>query len=123
MLDESFGLVVEARAEGALAYDVDEELSDVRFPGSGTVAHAALLLVNALADELRQTAESATVVDGHTVPGALAPWSLVASTTELLVEQYGGTFAKQYATNADLLQSEVVGLLASMCLATGCRRW
>jgi uncharacterized protein (TIGR02678 family) len=118
MLDESFGLVVEARAEGVLAYDVDEELSDVRFPGTGTVAHAALLLVNALADELRPEAEAEAVVDGRTVPGALAPWSLVTSTTELLVEQYGGTFAKQYTTNVAQLQHEVVDLLASVCLVT-----
>jgi uncharacterized protein (TIGR02678 family) len=118
MLDESFGLMVEARAEGVLAYDVDEELSDVRFPGSGTVAHAALLLVNALTDELRPTSESTAVVSGRTVPGALAPWPLVTSTTELLIEQYGGTFAKQYATNVDQLQSEVVDLLESVCLAT-----
>lgn len=118
MLDESFGLVVEARAEGVLAYDVEEELSDIRFPGTGTVAHAALLLVNALADELRPTAESTATVDGHTVPGALAPWAVVTSTTELLVEQYGGTFAKQYVTNADQLRSEVVDLLESVCLAT-----
>jgi uncharacterized protein (TIGR02678 family) len=118
MLDDSFGLVVEARAEGVLAYDVDEELSDVRFPGTGTVAHAALLLANALADELRPTAESTATVDGTAMPGALAPWSVVTSTTELLIEQYGGTFAKQYATNADHLQAEVVDLLESVCLAT-----
>jgi uncharacterized protein (TIGR02678 family) len=118
MLDESFGLMVEARAEGVLAYDVDEELSDVGFPGTGTVAHAALLLVNALADELRPAAESTAVVGGVTVPGTCAPWSVVTSTTELLIEQYGGTFAKQYAASAELLQAEVVGLLESMCLAT-----
>ncbi|WP_027945568.1 TIGR02678 family protein [Amycolatopsis taiwanensis] len=118
VLDEWFGLVLEARAEGLLAYDVDEELSDVRFPGTGTVAHTALLLLNALLDELRPTAENTVVADGRVVPGALAPWPLVSSTVELLVEQYGGTFAKQYSANADQLQSEVVDLLESVCLAT-----
>jgi hypothetical protein len=43
---------------------------------------------------------------------------LVTATTELLVEQYGRTFAKQYATNVAQLQHEVVDLLASVCLAT-----
>jgi hypothetical protein len=35
-----------------------------------------------------------------------------------LIEQYGGTFAKQYAASAELLQVEIIGLLESVCLAT-----
>jgi len=47
-LDEMFGLVVEARAEGVSAVDPTGSLSDVRFPAGGTVGHAALLLIDAL---------------------------------------------------------------------------
>lgn len=47
-LDEMFGLVLEARAEGVAAIDPDGRLSEVRFPATGTVAHAALLLIGAL---------------------------------------------------------------------------
>jgi uncharacterized protein (TIGR02678 family) len=50
-LDEMFGLVVEARGEGVAAVDPDGRLSEVRFPATGTVAHAALLLIGALLDE------------------------------------------------------------------------
>jgi hypothetical protein len=42
------GLVVEAREEGFAALDVDGGCSDIAFPGSGTVAHAAVLLVSEL---------------------------------------------------------------------------
>ncbi|GAA3021920.1 TIGR02678 family protein [Actinokineospora globicatena] len=118
VLAESFGLVLEVRSEGALAYDPDDELSDVRFPGTGTVAHAALLLVNALTDELRPTGATTAEVEGRTVPGVLATWALVRSSLDLLVEQYGRTFAKAHVADVDHLRSEVVALLQSVCLAT-----
>ena len=50
---DQLGLVVELRAEGALALDPDEELSDVEFPGRGRTSHLALLLLEAIVDELR----------------------------------------------------------------------
>lgn len=48
-LDEMLGLVLEARAEGVAAVDPTGSLTDVRFPTSGTVGHAALLLLDELA--------------------------------------------------------------------------
>lgn len=47
-LDEMFGLVIEARAEGVSAVDPTGALTDVRFPSGGTVGHAALLLIETL---------------------------------------------------------------------------
>lgn len=49
ILDEMFGLAVEARAEGVAAVDPAGTLARRRFPASGTVAHAALLLIESLA--------------------------------------------------------------------------
>lgn len=49
-LEEMFGLVLEARAEGAAAIDPDGRLSVVRFPAGGTVGHAALLFIAAVCD-------------------------------------------------------------------------
>ena len=57
-LDENFGLVLEVRAEGALAYDPASGtggLTDIDFPGSGSAKQAALLLL----DELGATAPAA----------------------------------------------------------------
>jgi len=47
-LDEMFGLVVEARAEGVAVVDPAGSLSDRAFPTGGTVGHAALLLLGSL---------------------------------------------------------------------------
>jgi uncharacterized protein (TIGR02678 family) len=48
MLDEMFGLAVEARAEGVAAVDALGDLSETRFPRTGTEGHAALLLLDRL---------------------------------------------------------------------------
>lgn len=48
ILDEMFGLVVEARAEGVAAVDPTGTLARRRFPAGGTVPHAALLLLESL---------------------------------------------------------------------------
>lgn len=48
LLHEMFGLVLEARAEGVAAIDPRGDLSDRRFPTSGTIGHAALLLLERL---------------------------------------------------------------------------
>ena len=50
IFDEMFGLRLEARAEGVAAIDPDDGMTDSRFPRSGTVAHAALLLINRLTE-------------------------------------------------------------------------
>jgi len=49
---ELTGLIVERRAEGIALLDVSGRFSDRRFPGSGTVAQAALLLLNRMADRV-----------------------------------------------------------------------
>lgn len=50
---ERLGLDLELRAEGALAVDPDEELTDLVFPGTGSVKHYALLLLSQLIDGMR----------------------------------------------------------------------
>ncbi|MCU4186561.1 TIGR02678 family protein [Acidiferrimicrobium sp. IK] len=44
-LEETFGLLLEARAEGVAAIDPSGDLADTRFPAGGTEGHAALLLI------------------------------------------------------------------------------
>ncbi len=50
---DRFGLHVELRAEGAVAIDPDDEVSDEQFPGRGGTRHLALLCLEALADAVR----------------------------------------------------------------------
>jgi uncharacterized protein (TIGR02678 family) len=116
-LAENFGLTLEVRQEGALAYDVDGELTDVAFPGQGTVAHVCLLLVNALVDDLDGGPGVTADVDGRTVPGLLAPWAAVSDAVHLLVEQYGTTFAEMFAGDPEHLQAAVVARLEDLSLA------
>ena len=49
---ELTGLVVERRAEGVALLDVSGRFSDLRFPGTGSIAQAALLLINRMADRV-----------------------------------------------------------------------
>ncbi len=48
------GLSVEVRREGLAAIDAEGRLSDVAFPSTSTVAHAALLFADELAQSLRR---------------------------------------------------------------------
>jgi uncharacterized protein (TIGR02678 family) len=57
---DRFGLDLELRAEGALAVDPEDELTDIVFPGKGATKHLALLLLEQLAGLAR---------DGHDTRG------------------------------------------------------
>ncbi|WP_051836480.1 DUF2398 family protein [Streptomyces sp. NRRL WC-3742] len=52
-LAEFLGLETELRAEGVALLDPAEELTDLALPGTGTLARAALLLVERLVEEVR----------------------------------------------------------------------
>jgi len=99
-LEEMFGLVVEARAEGAAAIDVDGGCTDIAFPAGGTTAHAALLLLNVLTTRHRDGADPAAL-DGE---------------LRELLERYGRFWRKD--KDPENLRAEVVGLLAAMALVT-----
>ncbi|WP_419947266.1 TIGR02678 family protein [Candidatus Poriferisodalis sp.] len=87
--DEMFGLHIEARAEGVMAVDPDGELSDVRFPQTGTVGHAALLLADHLAQgdgtSLRRDQVVAVVADFAAEHRSY--WSQIADTPERLADE------------------------------------
>lgn len=117
VLDETFGLVLEVRAEGALAYDPDGEVTDVVFPGPGTVRQAALLLLDAVVDRTRPEAGATAMVEGREVPGVLAPWELVDENLADLAERNAAAWSAAYVSDVARLRREVVALLASLSLA------
>jgi uncharacterized protein (TIGR02678 family) len=99
MLGEMFGLAVEARAEGLAAIDPGGDLSDRRFPATGTVGHAALLLLERLAGGGAGSPEG-VVADGRVVEilGSLAGehrrhWSKLADDPERLARAVLGILA------------------------------
>ena len=61
--DEMFGMRIEARAEGLMATDPSGQLTDVGFPLTGTVGHAALLLADRLLQYPAQRVSRDDVVD------------------------------------------------------------
>jgi uncharacterized protein (TIGR02678 family) len=61
-LAAGIGLEVEMRQEGLLAIDPEDELSDLAFPATGTLSHAALLLAENLAGRARAAPQRQTVV-------------------------------------------------------------
>ncbi|MGM7646781.1 TIGR02678 family protein [Nocardia sp. JW2] len=107
MLGDAFGLVLEVRAEGALAYDASGSLSDIEFPGSGTVKQVALLLIGALLD---------TVGDDQVVEMEFA-WPVVDSMVGDLLRAHGKAWKREYAEAPRTLRDDVVALLKSLRLA------
>ena len=63
ILDEMFGLRIEARAEGVTAVDPGDGLTDSCFPAGGTVGQAALLLIDRLVATDRSPVERTDLVE------------------------------------------------------------
>ncbi len=116
-IDENFGLVLEVRAEGALAYDPSGTLTDLDFPGGGSAKQAALLLLDELTTALRPSAESAVLIDESRLPAALAPWSLVDAVLGDLAARYRNVWKGAYGESLDALRGDVVNLLEALRLA------
>ncbi|MGH3856919.1 MAG: TIGR02678 family protein [Pseudonocardiaceae bacterium] len=98
--EEMFGLVVEARAEGVAAIDVDGGCTDIAFPAGGTTAHAALLLLDALTTRHRDGADNA----------------MLDRELRELLERYGRYWRKD--VEPENLRDEAVALLAAMAVVT-----
>jgi len=109
---EYVGLQAELRAEGAALFDPDEELTDLHFPGTGTVAQAALLALEALVVQLSPaTSRVVPPVIGVPVPdGALE--AILAG----LVERHRRRWAAAYTDDLPVLREAVVDMLTRMGL-------
>src|SRR6185436_1097005 len=80
------GLAVEVRREGLAAIDPAGRLSDLAFPATGTLSHAALLLAGHLADRARAAAD----------PAAPVPEADLHACMEGLLARYGHLWSKRY---------------------------
>ncbi|MCB2175242.1 MAG: TIGR02678 family protein [Actinomycetales bacterium] len=116
-LADAFGLHLEVRSEGALAFDVDAQATDVTFPSQGTVAQAALLLIDAAIDTHRPTALTTASVNGRVVRGQGVSYAEVDEHLAHLVTRYGKGWSATYTHDVAGLRAAVVALLTSMGLA------
>ncbi len=89
IFEEMFGLNIEARAEGVMAIDPDDRLTDSRFPRSGTVGHAALLLIDRLVEADRSPLSRGEFVDAVAVLAGehRRYWSKLAEDPDRLADE------------------------------------
>jgi uncharacterized protein (TIGR02678 family) len=112
ILEDTFGLQLEIRSEGVAALDPLDELTDVKFPREGTLAHAALLTAAELVSELAADRSPA----GASASSVPVPTGLLAEIVEQLLTTYGRHFSKEYVSNPDRLAPDVEDLLVAMGL-------
>jgi uncharacterized protein (TIGR02678 family) len=108
-LGEFTGLETEIRAEGVAMIDPGRELSDIDFPGTGTVPWAALLLVAGLVAALAPPGEAIRVA---------IPDGLIQRLLDDLMQRHRGAWAQHYAQAPGTLRDEVTDLLARLRLIT-----
>lgn len=101
ILGEMFGLDIEARAEGVMAIDPEDGLTDSRFPQSATVGHAALLLIGQLVETDRTRVELGSLIE----------------IVSYLASEHRRFWSKQLADNPERLAAEILELLQDHRLA------
>ncbi|GIF26688.1 uncharacterized protein (TIGR02678 family) [Actinoplanes tereljensis] len=104
---EYAGLQAEIRAEGVALLDPEDELTDMQFPGSGTVAQAALLAIGDLVTSLRPE-------PGPLTTGVPLPIEELDRVLAALTERHARRWAGRYLEDPLLLREEVVALLIDM---------
>lgn len=117
ILDEALGLVVEARAEGVAAVDPDGDLSDVRFPGTGTLHHAALLVVGELCRLGHVRPVAAPSAATSTSDGTWVGWDALVAVTARLSEPHARRWKADLVKRPEQLTRQVVDLLSGLRLA------
>lgn len=100
------GLDLELRAEGAVAIDPDGELTDRAFPASGSASHFALLLVEALVNELRATCRGELGGTWRPVAGSTA-----RRVADEVFALWRPGFRKAHREDPDALYAEAIEML------------
>lgn len=106
ILEDFAGLRAEIRAEGVALIDPEAELTDTQFPGTGTVAWAALLLVGELTAELSPASgASVAIPDGR-----------IGELLRGLIEEHRKAWSQELTASPELLADAVLDLLHRMRL-------
>lgn len=106
VLEEGLGLVVEARAEGVAAIDPTGTMSGLRFPATGTVGHAALLLIGELCTR------------GDLAPdGGWVTWDDLTATVAALAAPHAKRWRAALVDDPDALLRAALDLMVPLRLA------
>ncbi|MEV4611233.1 DUF2398 family protein [Kitasatospora sp. NPDC049258] len=117
---EFLGLRAEVRAEGVALLDPADELTDLALPGTGTLAQAALLLVQRLVEDLRPLPGEAAP------PAVLIPDALIDGALGDVTDDHGlrAGWSPEYLADRPAFRRDVLGLLEGMSLiAPAGRAW
>lgn len=101
--EDRLGLRLEVRAEGALAIDPEDELSDVGFPGTGSARHLALLVLERVVTVARRRRSARVLVTAEEVESAFA--AVVADHPQALITAYREDGRRLRSDVADVLRS------------------
>ncbi|OKI31050.1 TIGR02678 family protein [Streptomyces sp. CB03911] len=106
------GLEAELRTEGVALLDPADELTDLALPGTGTLARAALLLVERLVEELRP------LPGEPTAPAVPIPDALIDGALGDIADEYGlrAGWRRDYLADRTALRRDALDLLARMGL-------
>ena len=115
VLGEMFGLLLESRAEGIATIDPAGTLAERRFPTTGTVGHAALLLLDALA----HAADGDGDGEGEAMPMPLhtIPMGTVSTIVADLAARYARGWSSDLVGAPERLTRLVIDLLVDVRLA------
>jgi uncharacterized protein (TIGR02678 family) len=116
--EELLGLVTEIRGEGTALVDPEDQLSDLEFPGSGTLAQAGLLVLERLVEALRPADAGHPATGGTLVIGVPIPDGVVERLLAELVEAHGSHWSQEYVDDQTLLRDHVLDLLGRMRLVS-----
>ncbi|MEW2548608.1 DUF2398 family protein [Streptomyces sp. NPDC047002] len=96
----------------------EDELTNLHLPGTGTVAQAALLLVERLVERLRPQCPGHPATGGTLVIGIAVPDGLVDELLAGLAAEYGrrSNWQRGYVEDISALRGDVLDLLARMRL-------
>ena len=108
---DRLGLEVELRAEGALAVDPADDLTDLAFPGSGSTRHFALLWLEQVVNTVRDRARSAEQRSWYTVEA-----TVVATAAEVVFAQWGSGLKREHREDAAAVRAQAQDLLVAMGL-------
>ena len=110
ILGEATGLDLEIRAEGVIAIDRTDELTDLEFPRGGSLGHAALLALAELVRECRPTRLD------EPIPWVLVPDGALEAIIDDLLARHGTRWRNDYVAQPDRLLADVEDLLVAMRL-------
>lgn len=114
---DQFGLELELRAEGALATDPQDELTDVDFPGRGKTSHLALLVLEALVDEVRPAlARSRGAGDGQVQPWHRLSAERVSHRALAVVADWSAGLRRDQREDPEAAARQALALLVSVGL-------